>query len=361
MPAANAMVASRSKPADAHREALRASLCVRREQLVGPVDGGRAASGGVRARRAARRSAVRNWRSRRRSISPGVMSAVCAARELDRERIPSRRRAQRLDRRRVPLVKGGARRVPSRAWETNSAAGLRSEDRCRGRSRSGRVERRQREDVLAPHAESLAAGHQDRHARRARSSCRATNTATAHRRGARSCRGRARSRWCSRCCCKPVSDRNVPATACSGARPQRHRADRLDHHSGELAQPDAVFDAREAAPRRPGARAASCRRRRRRRSRRAATRRAGAWRSSLLLFPTDEAAQLVREVGEVRVDRSQRWMHGGRARNLDLEEVDGALQIAQAVLAEIDEVEVVAHELLDDAGAHAPGRRARPT
>ncbi len=50
-------------------------------------------------------------------------------------------------------------------------------------------------------------------------------------------------------------------------------------------------------------------------------------------------------------------------RDLDLEEMHGALQVAESMLAEIDEVAVVAHELLDDASADdlpAVGDRHHP-
>ena len=54
-------------------------------------------------------------------------------------------------------------------------------------------------------------------------------------------------------------------------------------------------------------------------------------------------------------------MDRGRARDLDLEEVHGALQVAEAVFAEVDEVEVVAHEFFDERECTRSARRARPT
>ena len=66
--------------------------------------------------------------------------------------------------------------------------------------------------------------------------------------------------------------------------------------------------------------------------------------------------ELVGQVREVRVDRTQRRVDRRCAGDLHLEEVHGALQVVEPVLSEIDEVEVVVvHELLDDAGAdHLP-------
>ncbi len=71
-----------------------------------------------------------------------------------------------------------------------------------------------------------------------------------------------------------------------------------------------------------------------------------------LVFAPDEAAELVGQVGGVDIDRTKRRVYRRCTGDLDLEEVHRALEITKSVITEVDEVEVVAHELFDDARAH---------
>ena len=349
MPAHQRVGGVEIEPADAHRESSRAGPArARREQVVRPVDGGaqrlvpfqRAATAAGGRLELAIEAPLDLDRRHQRGLRRG---------ELDRERDAVEARAQAWIA--VAFRSSSVSSPPaSRAREANSApasdpstASASGVGRQRQRRAAGRCARRERR---APRGWWRAP--------RRPAACAVvsvTNAATAPTRCSQLSSTSSR-RLCSRCCCRPDRDRHgrrrrVPqrgrrsaswrsSGSSTGASSHSHTPSGC---SGSTAAP--TWSARRVLPTPPTptieTRRDSCRR---------------AVDVGQLVLAPDEAAQLVGQVRQVGVDRTKRRVHRRRARDLDLEEVHRALEVAQAVLAEVDEVEVVAHELLDDARAH---------